>query len=145
MSTQTQNGSAGGHILVVDDDDDSRRLLTHLLRRRGFEVLAVDGGRAALDLLEDHDVDAILLDVMMPGMDGFAVCKALKKAPATAAIPVLLLTARDDLETRATGMKLGVSEFLTKPVNREELFSRVETQIAARRRAVALEAAGKRP
>jgi PleD family two-component response regulator len=64
-------------------------------------------------------------------MDGFAVCKALKKDPKTASLPVILLTARDDMETRANGMKLGVSDFLAKPVNKQELFQRVRTQIEA--------------
>ena len=68
---------------------------------------------------------------MMPRMDGFAVCEALKKDQKTASLPVILLTARDDMETRANGMKLGVSDFLAKPVNKQELFQRVRTQIEA--------------
>ncbi len=138
------NEAPAGRILVVDDDDDSRRLLTHLLKRRNYHVIAAEGGRAALKLLEKASVDVILLDVMMPEMDGFAVCEALRKDPATAAIPIILVTARDDLYTRAAGMKLGVSEFLTKPVNRDELFSRLQTQIAANRRSEALDKVGKR-
>lgn len=124
-----------GRVLVVDDDDDSRRLLGHLLKRKGYDVLVVDGGKAALKTLKTNQVDVVLLDVMMPVMDGFAVCRELKKNPATAALPIILLTARDDMETRATGMNLGVSEFLAKPVNNKELFDRIGTQIAATKRA----------
>lgn len=133
-----------GSVLVVDDDEDSRRLLAHLLERRGYSVVLADGGQAALDVLSSTDVDVVLLDVMMPVMDGFAVCRELKKAPATANPPIILLTARDDMETRATGMNLGVSEFLAKPVNKEELFLRVQTQVEARQRGRQLDQAQRR-
>jgi DNA-binding response OmpR family regulator len=128
-----------GRVLVVDDDEDSRRLLAHLLERKGYAVVLADGGPAALATLEKEDVDVVVLDVMMPIMDGFAVCRELKKSPGTASVPVILLTARDDMETRATGMKLGVSDFLAKPVNKEELYVRVRTQIEGRQRARQLE------
>ena len=78
MGVETDAGSAG-RVLVVDDDEDSRRLLNHLLERRGYQVLLADGGRAAIDTLAEHEVDVVLLDVMMPNMDGFAVCRELKK------------------------------------------------------------------
>lgn len=133
-----------GNVLVVDDDDDSRRLLAHLLERRGYFVVLADGGSAALDALRAIDFDVILLDVMMPVMDGFAVCRELKKDGATAGIPIILLTARDDMETRAIGMNLGVSDFLTKPVNKEQLFSRVKTQVEARLRGRQLDLAQRR-
>ncbi len=141
MGTEEAKGreDGEGRVLVVDDDEDSRRLLSHLLERKGYRVVLADGGQAALDSLRTKEVDVILLDVMMPNMDGFAVCRELKKSPATASLPVILLTARDDMETRATGMNLGVSDFLAKPVNREELFLRLRTQVDARRRARILE------
>ena len=81
---------------------------------------------------------------MMPIMDGFAVCRELKKSQNTASVPVILLTARDDMETRATGMKLGVSDFLAKPVNKEELYVRIRTQLEGRQRARELEKAARR-
>ncbi len=130
-----------GKILVVDDDEDSRRLLTHLLERRGYSVELADGGKAALEMLAGTTVDVVLLDVMMPMMDGFAVCREMKKNPETANLPVILLTARDDMETRAAGMNIGVSEFLSKPVNKEELFQRVQTQVEASHRARQLDEA----
>ncbi|MEO2169429.1 MAG: response regulator [bacterium] len=126
---------SSGKVLVVDDDEDSRQLLTHLLERKGYNVVLADGGRAAINALNGTEVDVVLLDVMMPVMDGFAVCQELKKDPSTANLPVILLTARDDMETRATGMNLGVQEFLAKPVNKEELFLRVRTQVEASHRA----------
>lgn len=133
-----------GKILVVDDDEDSRSLLSHLLERRGYEVVLADGGKAALEMLAGTNVDVVLLDVMMPVMDGFAVCREMQKNPKTANLPVILLTARDDMETRAAGMNTGVSEFLAKPVNKEELFQRVQTQVEASHRARQLDKAGER-
>lgn len=133
-----------GRVLVVDDDEDSRRLLAHLLERKGYAVVLADGGPAALSTLEKTEVDVVVLDVMMPIMDGFAVCRELKKSQATSSVPVILLTARDDMETRATGMKLGVSDFLAKPVNKEELYVRIRTQLEGRQRARDLEKAQKR-
>jgi PleD family two-component response regulator len=136
--------AAKPRVLVVDDDDDSRRLLAHLLERAGYEVDIAGGGQKAIDMLRTIEVDVVLLDVMMPKMDGFAVCRELKRSPETASLPVILITAKDDMETRAAGMNLGVSEFLAKPVNKNELLQRVETQIKARQRAVELERAQKR-
>lgn len=133
-----------GRVLVVDDDEDSRRLLAHLLERKGYSVVLADGGPAAISTLEKTEVDVVVLDVMMPVMDGFAVCRELKKSQTTASVPVILLTARDDMETRATGMKLGVSDFLAKPVNKEDLYARIRTQLEGRQRARELEKAQKR-
>jgi DNA-binding response OmpR family regulator len=133
-----------GRVLVVDDDEDSRRLLAHLLERKGYSVVLADGGPAAISTLENTEVDVVVLDVMMPIMDGFAVCRELKKSQSTASVPVILLTARDDMETRATGMKLGVSDFLAKPVNKEELYVRIRTQLEGRQRARDLEKAQRR-
>jgi DNA-binding response OmpR family regulator len=149
MSAMPKTGDAGGaepygRVLVVDDDEDSRRLLTHLIERRGYTVLAAESGPVALETLRSNEVDVVLLDVMMPQMDGFAVCRELKKVPQTAALPVILLTARDDMETRATGMNLGVSEFLAKPVNKDELYLRLKTQVDARKRAQELDQLQKR-
>ena len=81
---------------------------------------------------------------MMPGVDGLEVCRRLKASEATAGLPIVLLTALDDMETRAAGMKLGVSEFLTKPINVDELERRLETQVGVRRRAAEFERVGRR-
>ena len=79
--------------------------------------------------MHENEVDVILLDLMMPGMDGFQVVKALKDDPVTAEIPIIMITARDDLDARAEGMRLGVSDFLAKPVFRHQLASRVRAQL----------------
>jgi DNA-binding response OmpR family regulator len=114
-------------ILVVDDDPDSREIAARLLQREGYRTRTAAGGDACLALVAAEPVDLILLDVMMPGMDGFEVCAALRAGGHR--IPVILLTARDDMDTRLEGMHQGVSEFLTKPINKHELFARVRAQL----------------
>jgi DNA-binding response OmpR family regulator len=103
-----------------------------MLEKEGFEPVAADGGRRALEIARSRPIDVILLDVMMPEMDGFQVCAALRAEEGTREIPVILVTAKDDMETRLAGMKLGVSEFLAKPINRHDLFARVRAQIHQR-------------
>jgi DNA-binding response OmpR family regulator len=114
-------------ILVVDDDPDSREIAARLLQREGYRTRKAEGGEACLRIVASEPVDLVLLDVMMPGMDGFQVCEALRAAGHL--VPIILLTAKDDLDTRAEGMHHGVSEFLTKPINKLELFARVRAQL----------------
>jgi two-component system cell cycle response regulator len=89
-------------------------------------------GMQCLEIARAQPVDLILLDVAMPGMDGLVVCAELAKDERTKTIPIILITALDDHETRVAGMRLGVSEFLAKPVNKTELMARVRSQLAAR-------------
>ena len=127
METKVQ-----GNVLVVDDDRNAVDILNRLLTKEGFSVKCAHGGREAVQLATAHPIDIILLDVMMPEMNGFQVCEALRQNPRTAEIPVILLTAKDDMETRVVGMRLGVSEFLTKPINKTELFARLRAQMHQR-------------
>ena len=121
-----------GNVLVVDDDRNAVDILNRLLTKEGFVVQCAHGGREALALVAAHPIDVILLDVMMPDMDGFQVCEALRQNDRTREIPIILLTAKDDMETRVVGMRLGVSEFLTKPINKTELFARLRAQMHQR-------------
>lgn len=127
METKNQ-----GRVLVVDDDRNAVDILNRLLQKEGFQVACATGGREALAILAAQPIDVVLLDVMMPEMDGFQVCAALRADDRIRDIPVILLTAKDDMETRLEGMRLGVSEFLTKPINKTELFARVRAQIHQR-------------
>lgn len=120
---------ATGRILIVDDDPHAVEILTRMLRREGYECSSAQRGQAALEILGRERIDIILLDVMMPEMDGLQVCEHLRADADLRQIPVLLLTARDDMETRARGMMLGVSEFLSKPINKRELFNRIAAQL----------------
>ncbi len=118
-----------GRILLVDDDAHTIEILTRMLAREGYACLSASSGADGLALLATEPVDVILLDVMMPDMDGLQVCERLRQDDRLRPIPVILLTARDDMETRAQGMALGVSEYLTKPINKRELFMRIDAQL----------------
>lgn len=121
--------SRPSHIMVVDDDPDTVTILTRYLAREGFVPVEADSGSACLKALQTTSVDLILLDLMMPEMDGFQVVRALKNNPDTAEIPVIMVTARDDIDARAEGMRLGVSDFLVKPVLRKQLVNRIQAQL----------------
>lgn len=116
-------------ILVVDDDPDTVSILARHLQREGFAALEAVSGAECIRLARENPIDVILLDLMMPEMDGFQVCRKLKEDPATAEIPVIMITARDDLDARAEGMRLGVSDFLAKPVFRRQLANRIRAQL----------------
>ena len=118
-------------IMVVDDDPDTVSILARHLQREGFNAIEAISGSECLRIVHEHRVDVILLDLMMPEMDGFQVCRALKQDPDTAEIPVIMITARDDLDARAEGMRLGVSDFLAKPVFRRQLANRIRAQLEA--------------
>jgi DNA-binding response OmpR family regulator len=121
--------NAKGRILIVDDDPHAVEILTRMLEREGYECAGAAGGPAALEMVQSRAIDVILLDVMMPGMDGLQVCERLRDDQTLRQIPVILVTAKDDMETRSKGMALGVSEYLTKPVNKRELFNRIAAQL----------------
>lgn len=116
-------------IMVVDDDPDTVSILSRHLQREGFGVVAATSGAECLRIVQEQPVDVILLDLMMPDMDGFEVCRQLKTSPATAEIPVIMITARDDLDARAEGIRLGVTDFLAKPVFRRQLANRIRAQL----------------
>lgn len=124
-------GRRTGRVLVVDDIAANRLLLRELLEPIGNEVVEAANGSAALELAVAQSPDVVLLDVQMPGLDGFEVCRRLKANEATAAIPVVLVTVLDAREDRITGIRAGAADFLTKPVDRTELVLRVGNAIAA--------------
>ncbi|MDB5447195.1 MAG: pleD [Phenylobacterium sp.] len=114
-------------ILVVDDVDANLRLLEARLSAEYYEVLTARDGAAGLALAASHQPDIILLDVMMPGLDGFAVCRRLKEDPETRHIPVVLVTALDGRADRVMGLECGADDFLTKPIDDVMLFARVRS------------------
>lgn len=121
--TSTVNGT----ILVVDDDAISCSLLTELLQSAGYHCATANSGRAALQAASTLTPDLILLDVMMREMNGFEVCQHLRATPHLATIPIMLITALDDRESRMRGFEVGADDFLSKPVNLAELRTRVHT------------------
>jgi putative two-component system response regulator len=118
-------------ILIVDDTPDNITLLSMLLKDKYNTKVAKDGA-TALQIAETSTVDLVLLDVMMPGMDGYETCRRLKQNPATADIPVLFLTAKSQPEDEALGLRLGAVDYLTKPVSPPILFARVATHLKLR-------------
>ncbi len=116
-------------ILVVDDVPANVRLLEVRLLAEYFEVLTATNGPDAIETCENGKVDVVLLDVMMPDMDGFEVCRRLKRDPATAHIPVVMITALDQVSDRVRGLEAGADDFLTKPVNDLQLMTRVKSLV----------------
>ena len=116
-------------ILVVDDVPANVKLLEVRLLAEYFEVLTANNGPDALEICEHGKVDVMLLDVMMPQMDGFEVCRRLKNDPATSHIPVIMITALDQISDRVRGLEAGADDFLTKPVNDLQLMTRVKSLV----------------
>jgi CheY-like chemotaxis protein len=109
-------------VLVVEDTDSVRALISYMLRRRGYEVVAVDNGPDALTQASD-DIHVVVMDVGLPGLNGLEVCRRLRAEPATATLPVILLTGRSHHEDVRDGLRAGANEFLTKPFQEADLIS----------------------
>lgn len=114
-------------ILIVDDDVFGIATLESILDGQGYQIASAQNGNAALQLADEIMPDLILLDVMMPGMNGFEVCKRLRTTPRLAEVPIIILTALDDRASRLQGIEAGADDFLTKPADRQELRLRVKT------------------
>jgi class 3 adenylate cyclase len=114
-------------VLVVDDDPDMAGFLVRLLQQQGLRADVATNGYTALETITAAPPDLVLLDVQMPGPDGFEICRRLKSNDATALLPVVLVTALEDHESRVHGIEAGADDFLSKPVRREELIARVNT------------------
>lgn len=118
-----------GHVLVVDDEENNRILLRDLLEVQGYKVSEAEDGEQALQKVMESPVDVILLDVMLPKLDGFEVCRRLKRNPQTALIPVLLVTSLADRQDRLMGMEAGANDFLTKPIDAQDVLLRVRNAV----------------
>lgn len=114
-------------VLVVDDDPDIVQFVRMNLELEGFDAETAENGRIALDMAKERPPDLILLDVMMPEMDGLTVLRRLRNSPATANVPVIILTAKALAEDRVRGLDLGADDYITKPFDLEELLARVRT------------------
>ncbi|MDG9710623.1 response regulator transcription factor [Streptomyces sp. DH10] len=117
-------------VLIADDDADIRELVGFKLTQGGHEVTAVEDGLQALQAVQDHKVDLALLDIRMPGMSGLDVCRTLRADPETAALPILLITARSQEGDVEAGFAAGADDYITKPFSPRELARRVEAVLA---------------
>ena len=117
--------SSPATLLIVDDEPQVRKLLETLLRHEGYETLSASNGEEALRLVAQQPPDLVLLDIMMPGMDGYEVASQLKGNPATANIPIIMLSALSESSARVSGLETGAEEFISKPIERVELWLRV--------------------
>jgi class 3 adenylate cyclase/CheY-like chemotaxis protein len=111
-------------VLVVDDQPPNVRLLQAILTPRGYDVLTASSGEEALATLEKDDMDLVLLDIVMPGMDGYEVCREIRERPGTAYLPVVMVTASGD-EQKIKALEAGADDFITKPVDKNEMLARV--------------------
>jgi two-component system alkaline phosphatase synthesis response regulator PhoP len=117
-------------ILVADDEPALLRLLEFVLGRRGYVIQGVTNGNAAIEVLKTESPDLVILDVMMPGLDGYEVLTFIRETPHLEGLPVVMLTARAQLDDIQRGLTLGADAYLAKPFDPEELFSVVESLVS---------------
>ena len=126
-------------ILIVDDDPSARQTVVALLENENYELELVEDGFQALQVLGKLQPDLILLDVMMSGMDGFEVCRRIRATPKFAEVPIILITALDDRRSLVQGIESGADDFISKPIDRQELITRVRTITRLNRYRIMLE------
>ena len=122
-----------GRILVVDDQRANVEIMGGVLQARGYEVVSAMSGGEALEQVRAHNPDLIVSDILMPGMDGYELCRHLRREAATTLLPVILVTSLDPQVERVNGIEAGADDFLSKPVNWEELFARVKSLLRIKR------------
>ena len=125
------DGLAGTKVMVIDDSSTVRKSAELFLASAGCEVLTAEDGFDALAKIADHQPDVIFLDIMMPRLDGYQTCALIKKNPAFAATPVVMLSSRDGVFDRARGQMVGSDEYLTKPFDKAALLAAVQARLAA--------------
>jgi cyclic di-GMP phosphodiesterase len=141
MVAKAKSVPSAGRVLVADDHVLNRELLEELLTQRGFSVTSVPDGAEALKQLESTEFDLVLLDVMMPHLNGFEVCQRIKANRDTFLTPVVLITALSDKQDRIEGLRAGADDFLTRPVDSAELITRVQSLVKLKQRTDELECA----
>ena len=119
-------------ILIVDDDPNSRDIVQTFLEAKGYQVATAEDGQDALAKLEELKPGLVLLDVMMPGMDGWEVARVIKNHPDFGRTRVVMLTARSDFSDKTEGLRAGADDYIVKPIRLEELAERVEKNLAVR-------------
>ena len=119
-------------ILIVEDDPSVLRATSFILEKEGYEVLTAVDGLEGLKKAKEDSPDLIILDVMLPGIDGFEICHSLRGEAQTAQLPILMFSAKGQESDKATGLKVGADEYLTKPIDREVLINKVAAWLSAK-------------
>lgn len=117
------------YILAVDDNQENLRIISNFLKDEGYKIALALDGNSALKILEENSIDLILLDIMMPEIDGFEVCKRVKANPKTKEIPIIFLTAKNQTEDIVDGFKIGAVDYIIKPFKKDELMIRVKNHL----------------
>src|SRR6185437_11590037 len=126
-------GNPKPRILIVDDISDNRTILTRRFQRRGFDVVEADNGLTAIELIDHTPFDVVLLDVMMPGIDGIETLKRIRGRRSASALPVIMVTAKSESANIVDALELGANDYVTKPVDFAVALARVNTQISRKR------------
>jgi len=133
-----QNAHQGAAILIVDDDPVNLSILFNYLRDMGFQVFAAQDGETALEQAQSQTPDAILLDILMPELDGFETCRRLKSQPSTSTIPIIFMTALTNTRDMVTGFEMGAVDYITKPFTPEEILVRLTTHLTLHQQSLEL-------
>src|SRR4030042_3026068 len=120
----------GEKILIVDDDLDTLRLVGLMLQHQGYRIVAASSGLQAIALCQSEKPDMVLLDIMMPEMDGYEVARKLRSDPATSSLPIIMFTAKTQVDDKIQGFEVGADDYLTKPTQPRELFAHVKAVLA---------------
>jgi len=133
-----------GTLLVVDDNEMNRDMLSRRLARRGHSVLVAEDGYRALELIDSEEIDVVLLDIMMPGIDGYEVLERIREEHTAGDLPVIMATAKDETRDIVKALKLGANDYVTKPFDFPVVVARVHSQLSLKRSRDALAAAHER-
>lgn len=117
-------------ILIVEDDPSFSRAINHIVEKEGYNVITASNGMTGLRMAKEENPDLLILDVMLPGLDGFEICSRLRQDPPTAGLPIIMLSAKGQEADKTTGLKVGANEYLTKPVDRTLLLEKVTLLLA---------------
>ena len=123
-------------ILIVEDDPSTTRFLVYTLEQEGYEVLSVADGLEGLKKAQDGYPDLIILDVMLPGIDGYEICNRLRQKPETLTVPVLMVSGRARQDDKNIGLRMGADDYLAKPVDPQTILKKAETLLASRNKVI---------
>ena len=112
-------------ILIIEDDPSFSRAINHIIEKEGYDVVSASNGMTGMRMAKEENPDLLILDVMLPGLDGFEICSRLRNDPETATLPIVMLSAKGQEADKTTGLKVGANEYLTKPVDRELLLGKI--------------------